>query len=193
MDKVKKFGKISVNMRKGKSMFENQYQFRKAKKEEVSQMFHLILERMKWMSEKAIKQWIIGEYEEIYPESYYEEERQKGHLYVLQDVQNQDIVCGAVLLTEDSRWHDQKKAIYIHNFASKVGVKGVGKVFIECVEQLAEENHQDYVRLDSAKSNKALASYYESQGYMSVGECQEGPYQGILREKKIEKAKNGNS
>lgn len=166
-------------------MYKNQYQFRQAKKEEVNQMFHLILERMKWMEEKGIVQWIVGEYEEIYPESYYEEERQKGHLYVLQDVQMKEIVCGAVLLSEDSRWNDQKKAIYIHNFASKIGVKSVGKIFIKCVEDFAKEKNQDYVRLDSAKTNQTLASYYESQGYISVGKCQEGMYQGILREKKI--------
>ena len=166
-------------------MYKNQYQFRQAKKEEVHQMFHLILERMKWMEEKGIVQWIIGEYEEIYPEAYYEEEREKGHLYVLQDIQTKEIVCGAVLLSEDSRWNDQKRAIYIHNFASQIDAKGVGKIFIQYVEELAKEKNKEYVRLDCAKTNQALSSYYEKQGYISVGECQEGMYQGILREKKI--------
>ena len=47
-----------------------------------------------------------------------------------------------------------------------------------------------YFRLDSAVDNDALTQYYESQGFLPVGECEDGPYRGILRQKKLKK-KNG--
>ncbi len=39
---------------------DDKYIFREIKKEEISQMFNLILERMKWMDEKGIKRHFIS-------------------------------------------------------------------------------------------------------------------------------------
>ena len=53
------------------------------------------------------------------------------------------------------------------------------------VEKYAVMQGKRYFRLDSAADNIALAKYYESHGFMPVGECQEGLYKGILRQKEL--------
>ena len=58
-------------------------------------------------------------------------------------------------------------------------------MFLKFAEEYAVENGKEYFRLDSAVTNEALAKYYESQGFLSVGMCEEGLYKGILREKKL--------
>lgn len=164
------------------------YVFRKIKQHEVPEMFSLIRQRMKWMDEKGIRQWNVMEYDKVYPESYYEEERQKGQVYVLADPKTDGIVCAGVLKEEDERWegHEAVPAFYVHNFASRVGVKGAGTAFLKALEGYAEKEGKVCLRLDSAEDNLPLARYYEKQGFFSAGICREGPYQGILREKKLQ-------
>ena len=43
------------------------YIFREIEKEEVPQMFSMILQRMEWMDKKGIEQWNVTNYEYIYP------------------------------------------------------------------------------------------------------------------------------
>ena len=161
------------------------YVFRKIKKEEVSQMFQMILDRMKWMDEKGIRQWNVAKYDEIYPLDYYEESRLNGQVFVLQDTKTNQIAAAAVLRSRDERWQDSEPSLYLHNFVAKVGEKGVGSVFLAFAEQYAKANGKIFFRLDSAENNPALSKYYDSQGFLPVGECTDGLYRGILREKKL--------
>ncbi len=148
-------------------------------------MFSMILRRMEWMEEKGIRQWNVAEYDEIYPLSYYEEERQKGELFVLADRDTNEIVCGAVLKEEDERWEDRAPSIYVHNFVSKTAPRHVGRIFLIFAEKYAAERGKRYLRLDSARDNQALASYYEKIGFAPAGSCVEGGYHGILRQKEL--------
>ena len=95
------------------------------------------------------------------------------------------LVCAAVLLEQDDRWKDDSPSIYLHHFVSRVGEKGVGAIFLQYAQEYALRQKKMYLRLDSAADNVALARYYEAQGFLPVGECQDGPYRGILRQKKL--------
>lgn len=162
---------------------DDKYIFREIKKEEIPQMFNLILERMKWMDEKGIKQWNVTKYDEVYPQSYYEERRMRGEVFVLYNLLSNQIVCAAVLMEDDARWSDKLPALYLHNFVMKVDEKGVGNIFIKKAEKYARRKGKQYFRLDSARDNSSLSGYYESLGFMEVGTCEEGLYKGILRQK----------
>lgn len=48
---------------------ENTYIFRKIKKEEIPQMFHLVQERIKWMDKNGIRQWNVTNYAEVFLQS----------------------------------------------------------------------------------------------------------------------------
>lgn len=167
------------------------YIFREIKKEEIPRMFQLILERMKWMDEVGIRQWNVTKYDEVYPLSYYEERRELGEVFVLEDIGTKQIVCVGVLKKEDERWQQDESvthggtAFYLHNFATQIGKKGIGTVFLRRAEEYAAQKGIEYFRLDSADDNQKLEQYYERQGYVPVGKCVDGLYTGILREKKL--------
>ncbi len=169
---------------------ENKYIFRQIKKEELPEMFDIILDRVKWMDEVGIKQWNVTGYAEVYPLPYYEEKHEKGEVFVLEDRESSKIVCAAVLRNEDERWDHvcnstDGLALYLHNFASRTDAKGTGSIFLKLAEEYAAGIGKEYFRLDSADDNATLTRYYESRGYTPVGNCIDGPYTGILREKRL--------
>lgn len=161
------------------------YTFRKASVKEISQLFHLILERMEWMDEEGIEHWNKYSYDTLYPLSYYEEKCEQGELYVLADTETGEIVSGAVLPQTDPYWNDNEPAYYIHNFVAKLGVRGAGSHFVEEVEKMARAKGRKYVRLDVLATSKELTEYYDQRGYVVKGRCQAGDYVGILREKSV--------
>ena len=163
-----------------------QYTFREIKQTEIPLLFRLILSRMAWMDEVGIRQWNVTKYDEVYPPSYYEEHRQAGEVFVLVDNRSEELVAVGVLKTEDDRWpQDGENAVYLHNFATKIGEKGVGKIFMQFAEQYARETGRTYFRLDSAVGNVKLEHYYTEQGFVPAGTCVDGMYEGILRQKKL--------
>ena len=133
----------------------------------------------------GIKQWNVTKYDKAYPKSYYYKASEHGEVFVLEDEETSEIVCAATLKEQDERWYDDKPAIYLHNFVSKIGEKGVGKIFLKYAEEYAVNKGKDYFRLDSASDNSALTQYYESKGFLPIGKCEEGLYKGILRQKSL--------
>jgi len=163
------------------------YIFRKLKENEVPIMYRLVIERLRWMDKKNIKHWNVLRYDNIYPQSYYEEKAQQGYAYCLVDTNTNEILCAAVLLESDESWRDNEPSIYIHNFISKVGHPGIGKLFLKYTETLAKSKGKKYLRLDSSGDNEKLTEYYDKQGFIPVGTCVyvDGLYKGVLRQKEI--------
>ena len=155
--------------------------FRQIKKEEVQNVFELILDRIEWMNENNIHQWNETNYTDAYPLSYYEEKAEQGQLFGL--IEEGQIVCAAVLLEDDESWNDSIPSLYVHNLVSSRNSKGAGRRFFACLEDYAQTQKKKYIRLDSAKDNKSLESYYTSLGFIEAGTCIDGPYEGICRQK----------
>ncbi len=163
----------------------DRYIFRKVLKSELEVIFNLIQARVKWMDKVGIKQWNVTDYEGVYPLSHYISCFERGEIFVLEDTLKSEIVCVGVLKHEDERWDTEDDSFYVHHLASKIGERGVGRVFLECSEKYSKECGKKYLRLDSAIDNEKLTKYYECLGYEPVGECIDGPYIGILRQKRV--------
>ena len=163
----------------------DKYLFRKIMKDEVIIMFEMILERMRWMDFKGIKQWNVTDYANVYPLAYYEAKRLKDEVYVLENQINKQIVCAGVLMSEDDRWDDDAPALYLHNFVSVYNQEKLGYLFFKHVEALAKSLNKQFFRLDSAIDNEKLEQYYDTLGYQAVGRCVDGAYIGILRQKAL--------
>ena len=150
-------------------------------------MFALIRSRVRWMDEVGIRQWNTTDYETCYPLSYYEDHRRKGEVFVLADRESGDILSAAVLKREDDRWsaeQNRDSAVYLHNFASRIGSK-TGTFFLQLAEDYAAAEGYTWFRLDSADDNETLERYYAERGYLPAGTCVDGLYRGILRQKKL--------
>ena len=162
------------------------YDFRNIQKQEVAQMFDLVLQRMRWMDQNGIQQWNKTRYDQIYPLAYYEEKRRKGELFVLVKRPAGQMVCAGVLFAQDPRWSDNAPSLYLHNFVSKIGQKGAGAVFLAQAQAYARQLGKAYFRLDCSAQNQALLRYYASFGFVPAGTCKEGAYQGILLQKRLD-------
>lgn len=160
-----------------------EYIFRQAMRQEVPGVFELIMSRVAWMDRVGIRQWNATRYDVCYPPEYYEMRRQKEELFVLEEAGK--IVCVGALFREDKRWSDVKSAYYLHHLASRLDAKGAGSIFLEKAEQYTKEQGMEYLRLDSAVSNRVLEEFYTSRGYVEAGRCVDGAYKGILRQKKL--------
>ena len=144
------------------------YIFKLADKALLDKIYNLYEKRIEWMDEVGIKQWNTTNYNEAYPKSYYRNQIESNNLYVL--LNDSFEVLGAIVLTEDDyRWN----------------VKGIGKVILKSVEELAKENNKQKLRLDCAEDNEFLNNYYENSGYILVGKCIDGVYKGNKREKTL--------
>ena len=163
------------------------YQLQKAHPQDVPVIFEMILERDQWMKEKGITQWQDTHYLDIFPLSYYQQEQEKGNLFVLTDNKH-NMIASAVVNDYDSNWHDDKPALYIHCFVSRLNSQG-GSYFLKYIEDYARQLGKHYIRLDSMTSNQLLAQYYQKHGFIAVGEYEEGLYQGTLRQKAISSQK----
>ena len=122
----------------------------------------------------------------VYPPDDYADMQKRGLLFAL-DGENGAIVGAAALLLEDERWDGQpsRRAWYVHNLVTAVGVSGAGKAILREAEKLAKPHGMEVMRLDCADDNTRLNAWYESQGYFPCGTCTDGPYHGLLREKPL--------
>ena len=153
---------------------------------DVPHVFQLIRQRIAWMDEQGIKSWNKTNYLARFPESYFFEKCRAGELYVLHEA-DRALHGAVVLLTEDSRWNTlpPAHAYYLHNLVSAPNTHGAGRRILCDVEVLACKNGKDVLRLDCIRGNEAINRFYERAGYVACGECMDGPYHGILREKRL--------
>lgn len=166
------------------------FRFRPIRPEEIPVMFDLIRQRMAWMDRVGIRQWNVTHYDTVYPLSYFEAHRQLNEVFVLSAADDCQILAAAVLRKDDERWqhipgYGNDSAVYLHNFASRVDTPGAGSAFLERAESHAKEMGYRYFRLDSAVDNPVLTEYYTARGYVPVGQCIDGLYCGILRQKEL--------
>ena len=161
------------------------YTFRQATKEEISEIFALILSRMAWMDRVGIQQWNATKYDKRYPMDYYEMRQEQGELFVMREADSGKLLCVGGLLRDDARWIEKASALYLHHFASRPEDKGAGSIFLQMAEEYAARQGMEYMRLDSAIGNEKLEYYYRSRGYEEAGFCRDGVYEGILRQKKL--------
>ncbi|MBR6788125.1 MAG: GNAT family N-acetyltransferase [Clostridia bacterium] len=159
--------------------------FRRLAEMEAPQMFDLIVQRIRWMDEKGIRQWNVTGYDTAYPLESKKEACRKGQAFGLVDAEGR-ILCAAILLEEDEYWpRDGVNALYVHSLASRSDCPGAGAAFLRAAENYAREMGKEYLRLDSQTNNEKLSRYYIEQGFREAGACVDGPYSGTLRQKKL--------
>ena len=160
---------------------ENNIVFRKAEKKDVKFIISLIKQRIEWMNQVGINQWNKTDYLGVYPVSYFE---QNIDYFIVAEI-HKIIVAATALYRLDERWNEQTNSLYVHHLVSDINYKGVGKKLLEYAEIYAKNNGFESIKLDSAVGNIKLENFYTELGYTPCGTCVDGPYHGILREKKL--------
>lgn len=157
--------------------------FRQLQLSELDDCLQLIKDRINWMDEVGLEQWNTTNYLEVYPRVYFEDLIRAGKFYSLKSSESR-LLGIAALLTEDERWEkfSDEPAYYVHHLTTSLSTGGAGKIMLSCIENKARQEGLK-VRLDCAKDNAVLNTYYEELGYRHVGSCVDGLYVGNLREK----------
>lgn len=156
---------------------------RMAEINDIDNIIALIQKRIDWMDEKGLNQWNKTNYLEVYPKEYFRKGIENGSFFVAEE--DGEIIGTMALYRKDYRWEDGLDSVYVHHLTAEPQRKGIGRKLIEFAEEYAKNIPVDMIRLDSAVDNQKLADYYEPMGYMPVGECVDGLYIGILREKRF--------
>ena len=95
-----------------------------------------------------------------------------------------DLTAVMALFSHDPRWaEDGITAYYVHHLATDPQYPGLGRAMLDYAETFARAHGRQALRLDSQLVNGKLSRYYEDLGYQPVGQCVDGEYVGILREK----------
>ena len=163
------------------------YQLMVASKSDLEIVFQLIEQRIELMNRVGIKQWNETNYCEVYPKTYYERLMRQGRLYVLKSNQTHRVIGAVACFDQDERWCDTKEvsAYYLHHLVTDYREKGVGHILLKEIEGVARKHKKHCLRLDCAMDNERLNQYYEEQGFLWCGQCEEGLYRGNLREKTL--------
>lgn len=159
----------------------------KAARADVEAVRGLIRARIAWMDERGIDSWNRSSYLETYPASHFEASAARGELRVCRGADGA-LLGALILLEEDERWSGcpTARAYYVHTLVTALDAPhGTGRALLEAVEAMARRAGKTCVRLDCKAANAPLNDFYASLGYERAGECREGAYRGVLREKKV--------
>lgn len=120
-----------------------------------------------------------------------EAEMQDSSIYVFYD---NDVPAATVSLQEEDvkSWGKQPLvALYIHRLAieGSYSGQGIGAKIIDWSAEKAKVSGKGFLRLDCPAGNEKLCDYYESLGFIKVGENSDTGYDGYvaaLYEKKLD-------
>ena len=158
---------------------------RPAREEDVPAVMALLQRRIDWMDEKGLYQWNKTGYLTCYPPEHFRRLIREELVFA---AWTGDSLTGVMaLLARDPRWPNggDGLAYYVHHLATAPDCPGLGREMLAWAEDFARERGKPFLRLDSQKVNDALSRYYEALGYRPAGECVDGAYVGILREKSL--------
>lgn len=154
--------------------------FRKAKPEELSQIFALFCDAIEEMDRSGIPQW-----DKVYPdEATLQSDIEQGTLYVaLWEGRPAAVFVlnGAYdVQYANGQWTEETAFLVIHRLcvSPRFQHKGLGKQAVQAAEAEAAALGAKALRLDAFKHNPYAVRLYESNGYRIVGEVlfRKGPF-----------------
>ena len=142
------------------------YNFRKANINDLDELKVMFEDITKNMNENGINIW-----DDVYPFMEFENDIEKGNLYLLTN--NNDIVASIVLYKSNEHsdcfeWKNKEtEALYIARFGvnSKYLKKGIGSIAIEESKKIAQKENIDYLRLLVVDTNFIAIKFYEKIGF----------------------------
>lgn len=152
--------------------------------EDINSIIELLEKRCIWMENNNIDQWKCNSYTLTFNQNYFKEQINQKRVYV---AKINNTVCGVFLLKyEDPKfWNTYDNAIYIHHLATDINYKGLGKLMINKIKEIALKKGISYIRIDCVSKNKKLNDYYNSLGFILKGSGVINNYNYNLRELKL--------
>lgn len=121
----------------------------------------IIKDRQEWFIKKCHPQW--NDITKYYHEEYFLSKIDNFYAFY----EGKNLVAGCFIFFEDKYWQDNKKALYLHTFATTPSKKGLGKIAFGLIKEFAKD--YDSIRIDCMGTNEKLIDIYKSYGFEIVG------------------------
>lgn len=164
-----------------------QLTFRKARPEDLAQVFTLFTDAIHTMDKDGIPQW-----DEVYPdERTLKEDIEHGQMY-LAELEERPAAVFVLNLEYDPQyangvWAETDSFLVLHRLcvSPRVQNRGLGKLIVQAAEARAAALGVKALRLDAFKQNPYALRLYERMGYRIVGDVvfRKGPF--FLMEKQL--------
>jgi ribosomal protein S18 acetylase RimI-like enzyme len=102
-----------------------------------------------------------------------EEGIQNREFFFIESTEHKTIGMVRILKEDKMYWGENNdKAIYVHSLvvAEEYEGKGIGNKVLTKIQNDAQRDCYEYLRLDCVSNNKKLCEYYEKQGFVKVGQ-----------------------
>ncbi len=166
-------------LQKGEMKME-QLTFRKARPEDLAQVFALFTDAIRAMDEDGIPQW-----DEVYPdERTLKQDLEQGQMY-LAELEGRAAAVFVLNREYDPQyangaWTEPDRFLVIHRLcvSPRVQNRGLGKLTVQAAEEQASVLGAKALRLDAFKQNPYALRLYERMGYRIVGDVvfRKGPF-----------------
>lgn len=142
----------------------SEYVLRPAHTDDLSAVTGLLGEAAAWLAGRSIQQWPANGF----PQSRIAGGISRGTVYLLT---TGDGVPAATLTVDAAAdpdfWVDDRDALYVHKLATgrAFAGQGLGTYLLDWAGDLADAEGRRWLRLDCAKRNPGLQSFYKAQGF----------------------------
>ncbi|MCK1794748.1 GNAT family N-acetyltransferase [Streptomyces sp. XM4193] len=177
-------------MDSGEAATDDPFAYRRAGAADAGTLVRLRDDAARWMIANGIEQWQPGEKDE----KHFLRRVEDGEVW-LASLRGAGTVVGAWELwwSDPTAWGVRPDdAAYVHRLMvdRAAAPRGAGRLLLAAAERRIAELGLEHSRLDCVRSNPRLRAYYESAGYVHVGEGvqrdREGnPYPVTLLEKRL--------
>jgi hypothetical protein len=132
-------------------------ELRKARGADLEDVLEILDEASSWLAGRGIQQWPSP-----FPRATIEHDFEHNTVW-LASVDRHPVATLSILTTDPLFWGDVNgNAWYLHRFAIRRSVAGIGSAVLELIEHEAARSGAGFLRLDCGVG---LQDYYESAGY----------------------------
>lgn len=114
-----------------------------------------------WLTIRGIRGW-----PPLFQSAWLEPDLSAGRVWLAEA--GDQVVATFTLGWQDAMWPDDRLAGYLHRFAVRRTVAGLGSSLIAWIAWAVKTQGRDRLRLDCAADNIGLRAYYERAGFMHV-------------------------
>jgi threonyl-tRNA synthetase len=151
-------------------------EIQKSDSQDKKTLFEIMQERSNWLEEKQIRQW-------IYPLTLENFEKYTKNKDVYKVLKNQEIV--GMFIAENSKPDyypekivDKQNTWYLSKIITKLSEKdsGLGVKMLQAIENYAEKQNLEYLRLDCVYESEFLTKFYVGNGFDLIFEGRKKDY-----------------
>ncbi|WP_433556696.1 GNAT family N-acetyltransferase [Pseudonocardia xinjiangensis] len=138
---------------------------RRAEPDEGPAVLAVLDDAARWLAARGVEQWPAA-----FRTEWIEPALGSGEVWLAERAGA--AVATVTLQWSDPLWPDDGRAGYLHRFAVRRQVAGLGTELLGWAASATRERGRDRLRLDCSATNASLRAYYENAGFLFCGDVE---------------------